>query len=94
MRLVYSRKGPTNSAERKFLDQCKAPEVQKRGWPDFLCYNGDEIICVEVKPAASHPLKVAQYRLMKSLAKYGVPCYKWSPDGGYKSIEDIGEDRI
>ena len=93
MSIDYSR-DPKNSAENAFAKQVKYAKLQKRGWPDFICFKDDEIYCVEVKPSASQPLEIWQYRVMKALNKKGIPCFKWSPDGGYKSIADIGEDRI
>ena len=42
----------TNKTEEKFAVRAVAKgwSVTKRGWPDYLCWRGDEVMCVEVKP--------------------------------------------
>jgi len=71
-----------NYLENEFAKKAKQLkwEVTKRGYPDFICYkpNGD-VVLVEVKPT-NHRLKKSQYKLMNALKKYGIKCYRWSPD--------------
>src|ERR1039457_2550031 len=42
----------SNKTEEKFSVRAVAKgwSVTKRGWPDYLCWRGDEVMCVEVKP--------------------------------------------
>ncbi len=61
--------------------------VSKKGWPDFLCIRGDDIILVEVKPKRSHRLKKHQYLVMTALTKAGLKCYRWTPEGFEKVTE-------
>ncbi len=79
-----------NEAEQNFAEWARSQgwEVTKRGWPDFICYRGDSLMLVEVKPRLTNRLKSGQHRLMNSLKKYGVKCYRWSPD---KNWLDNGE---
>lgn len=71
-----------NTAERSFAEAAREDgwEVTKRGYPDFICYRGDDVMLVEVKKNANTRLKLSQSRIMNFLAKRGVKCYKWSPD--------------
>jgi hypothetical protein len=65
-------------------------EVQKVGWPDFICYGqGGKIILVEVKPRAGSygRLNSNQERVLKALAAYGVPCFRWDPEAGLVQIK-------
>ena len=50
----------------------------KRGWPDFFCFRGDEIICVEVKNYNAQPLKKEQLQVMKFLVYKGINCFRWN----------------
>lgn len=61
-------------------------DVTKRGWPDFFCTRGGKIVCVEVKMKRSHNLKQSQAKVMRALASYGIPCFKWTPDAGFVPI--------
>jgi len=62
--------------------------------PDFACYKDNQFMLVEVKPDLSHHLSRHQYRLMSTLAKYGVPCFFWSPaDKEYKRVEQNREEK-
>lgn len=76
-----------NFAEKLFakIARSKGWEVTKRGYPDFICYKGDMLMLVEVKPQKNYRLKISQFRLMNKLSKYGVKCYKWSPDNDWIS---------
>lgn len=79
---------PRNEAERAFFEAARAKgwEVCKRGWPDFFCVRGEEIAVVEVKPRGDRELKAEQSTVLRALARYGVPCYRWSPDRGFERI--------
>ncbi len=66
-------------------------EAIKRGWPDFSIFvRSGKFVCVEVKPKDYHSLKYDQFSVMKALAGYGVPCYKWSPKHGFVQIHADG----
>ena len=84
---------PKNESEREFYDCAKDAGwcCSKKGYPDFFLYrekDGDlEIALVEVKPREGQPLKIMQLRILRALSNYGVPCYRWSPCGGFIKIE-------
>lgn len=63
-------------------------EVSKRGWPDFICFKGDQVMIVEVKPKGEHGLKMAQSRVMKVLAAAGLDVRRWSVDTGFDTDLD------
>ena len=73
---------PKNEAEGQLYDELtnRGWTVSKRGWPDFMCYKDDQVICVEVKRKEYHNLRKDQFRVMRVLASYGIPCFIWSPD--------------
>lgn len=81
------RRRPKNEAEAKFFDYATENgfDVCKRGWPDFIIEKNERIMCVEVKREGQR-LKEDQERVMRRLAAYGVPCYRWSPEEGFKRI--------
>ena len=85
---------PKNTAEGQLYDfiSGKGWTVVRSGYPDFFCVKDNKIICVEVKPRATDPLKTNQLKVMQMLAAYGVPCYKWSPDGGFEKVKPIKEE--
>lgn len=80
---------PQNPAEAQLYDYIsgKGWTVVRKGYPDFFCVKDNKIMCVEVKPRAADPLKTNQLKILQLLAAYGVPCYKWSPDGGFEKIQ-------
>jgi hypothetical protein len=82
---------PSNPSERRFAEEMHGRGwiVSKRGWPDFFCVGRrtGQVVLVEVKPAAHYKLKREQLAVLKTLAAYGVPCSRWSPDGGFVRIE-------
>jgi len=85
-----------NKAETEFVNMAvkNGWEVTKRGWPDFVCYKGRQLVLVEVKKAKTSHLKRQQYRLMQALSKRGIECYKWTPDIGMVPVspaKDIKE---
>ncbi len=83
-----------NPAERQLFQELISQgwQVTKRGWPDFACYKGDNLALIEVKPRRSRRLKRKQYQLMAALAKRGVKCFRWSPDGGFEPITPAVRD--
>lgn len=88
--LYKNQKKPKNPHERNCFDILNEDGwyVTKRGWPDFICFKKDEVIIVEVKPKRDHRLKRAQYKVMQALSRYGIKCYRWSPDVGFVSVTD------
>ena len=79
---------PKNPAEADCWDYMtrRGFKVTKRGWPDFFCWRDDEVMIVEVKPRGHMALKPRQMMIMKRLARYGVPCYRWSPEDGLVKV--------
>lgn len=75
-----SRQGAV--AERAFIEWAKAQSLtpSKRGWPDFLMVEGDDVIAVEVKQHRFVPLSADQHRVTQALIAYGIRCCVWSPD--------------
>ena len=71
-----------NTAEEVFATAARAKgwDVTKRGYPDFICYRGGEIMLVEVKPDKRHRLKKEQTRFKSEIEKRGVKVYRWSPE--------------
>lgn len=58
--------------------------VTGRGWPDFTVWGSDGSFgVVEALRHAEAPLKPTQEAVLEVLATYGVPCWTWSPDGGF-----------
>lgn len=61
--------------------------VSHKGWPDFMCWRDGQVCAVEVKPdVGSTQLRQEQKDVMKTLASFGIPCYKWSPEKGFEKI--------
>ena len=81
-------KGPRNPVEARLWDLLLSDgwECRRKGWPDIIAFKNGRIICVEVKPKRSHNLKRVQYKVLLALSEYGVPCYRWTPDGGFEGI--------
>lgn len=79
---------PKNKSEAQCYDKLHGDgwTLVKSGWPDFFCVKDGKIMCVEVKPKKTHSLKTNQKGIMELLASYGVPCFKWTPDGGFEQI--------
>ena len=80
---------PQNKAERALFEEMQKGgwELTRRGFPDFACFRGNELIFVEVKPSRSYRLKNTQRRVMLALAERGIKCFRWSPDT--KTLERI-----
>jgi len=75
-----------NKAEREFAETAEKNgwRVTKRGYPDFICYRGDDLMLVEVKGKPGRKLKRTQHSLMRILKrKYGVKCFRWTPSVGF-----------
>lgn len=81
---------PSNKAEAMLYDKLTKEgwTVTKSGYPDFFCVKDEKVVLVEVKPRKTDGLKTNQQRILELLSKYGVPCYKWSPDGGFEEIRE------
>lgn len=69
-------------AEQAFVNLARVNgwQVTGRGYPDFICYRNGELMLVEVKASKRHRLKSGQWLFMNTMKKYGVKCYRWSPD--------------
>ena len=81
-------KKPANPAERMCYDLLieQGWNVTKKGWPDFFCWTPNKFMVVEVKPRDRMDLRPRQGLILRRLAKYGVPCYRWSPGDGFVRI--------
>lgn len=79
---------PSNTAEAELWKELRDAgwEPTRRGWPDVIAYRGDQAVLIEVKPHKGRRLKREQLRVLRALARYGVPCYRWSPDGGLERM--------
>lgn len=93
MRALKPQRRPVNRAEGKFFDMAtsKGWELSKKGWPDFFCKKGDEIMLVEIKSKHTQHLSRHQEKIIRGLARYGVPCWFWTPVGGFEKI--VGESK-
>ncbi len=76
------------SAEEKLRALMKKDgwEVIHKGWPDFACVRDGEMLFIEVKGYRGEMLKEHQHFILTNLAKLGLNCYKWTPDGGFEQI--------
>ena len=85
-----------NRAEERFLQEAlKADwDATKQGWPDFICFKGDDVICVEVKTTENNPLRPEQIRVMNFLSSKGIKCFKYSLDGKMQPWEQIKEKEM
>jgi hypothetical protein len=85
---MSAQRRPQNAAEAQFYDEAVAEGwiPMKRGWPDFFLSRDGEIAVVEVKPKHSKRLKREQMTVLEALARFGVPAFRWSPDGGFEQI--------
>lgn len=78
-------KNKTEQGFAKFM-QNDGYQTTKRGIPDFLCWKGNEIIFVEVKPRGNHRLSQRQCRAIKVLMKAGIKCFRYDADLGLQAI--------
>ncbi len=79
-----------NEAERLFVERARLNGwfASKLGWPDFLCLDrAGRLNVVEVKTKAHHRLRASQKLVMYQLARMGVRCWKWTPDGGFERLD-------
>lgn len=86
-----------NLAEEAFCQwiEKRNYSVTKRGWPDFFCISGKgEIICVEVKDTAVHPLKREQQIVASFLKSHGIKTYRWDPTQQILEDTDAARARI
>jgi hypothetical protein len=69
-----------NRAELLFAEWAEQQgwQVTKRGWPDFICRRGTELMCVEVKDGSDH-LSAYQEQTATDLAARGIPVFEWRP---------------
>ena len=70
------RKTWPNKYEQAFAEKARdlGWDITKRGWPDFICYSGDEGIAVEVKPPGQQ-LRREQWLCMRLLSRFGIKCF-------------------
>ena len=90
---MKKRRTYKNTAEENFCQFIESLgfNVSKRGWPDFICWQNDRLICVEVKDTARHPLKKEQKFVMQKLSSFGIPCFRW--DNEKKHLEKIADSQ-
>jgi hypothetical protein len=69
-------------AELLFAEWAQAQgwQVTKRGWPDFICRRGEDLMCVEVKDG-SDCLSAWQQQTAADLAARGIPVFEWRRPG-------------
>ena len=93
-KLKRSNGAPTNPTEAALYRQLDAEgwTILRRGWPDFYCIRGDELMLVEVKAKKDNRLRAEQGEVLYGLGRRGIPCFKWSPNGGLERV--TGEMRI
>ena len=79
---------PLWEAEGQLQDKLERDgwKVVHKGWPDFACVRNGEMIFVEVKNYRGEMLKRDQHYILTNLAKLGLKCYKWTPDGEFERI--------
>lgn len=79
-----------NTAENEFAIAARKNgwSITKKGYPDFICYKGDELMLVEVKANGNGRLKTSQQKFMNTISKYGVKCYKWYPEKNWLRIKE------
>jgi hypothetical protein len=76
-----------NKTEEKFATRALARgwSVTKRGWPDFLCWKGHDVMCVEVKQEGQD-LSTHQKLVTQKLTALGLKCYRWTPVTGFVKL--------
>jgi len=75
-----------NASERAFVEQAimQGWKVTKRGWPDFICFRDGQVRVVEVKSRAGRVINRKQSAIIDTLKSFGMPCYRWDPEAGYR----------
>ena len=78
-----------NDAEAHFEQEMMSNgwAVSKRGWPDFICYRGAEVIFIEVKPTSTSSLSRPQRVVMEILQKHGLTCLRWDTQNGFTDLD-------
>ena len=78
------------AAEAKFKCEAikKGWKVLRNGWPDYLIYKDDQIAFVEVKDKGDW-LKPNQIEMLSLLSKFGLKCFTWRPDKGFKRFKNV-----
>ena len=73
-----------NKTEKLFKDLAEANgwEATKKGYPDFICYRGDELVMVEVKSLTGN-LSPGQVKFREEMTKRGIKCVVWRPNSGF-----------
>jgi len=79
---------PLKTAEDKLREKLEGDGwvVTHKGWPDFACVRDGEMMFIEVKQYKGEMLKREQHFILTNLAKLGLNCYKWTPDGLFEQI--------
>jgi hypothetical protein len=77
-----------NDAETMFAEWARSEgwTPTKAGWPDFLCFRGDEVMAVEVK--WSDGLSQYQRAACDLLALHGIRVFVWTPPGPLMPVRD------
>lgn len=86
----YAEVPGANEAERQFAAWAieQGWSITKRGWPDFICRRGQEMMCVEVKSGSDH-LSHAQQATASDLAAHGIPCFEWRPPNCWDETDGV-----
>lgn len=86
-RADFMPKLPTNSTEREamLLLERGGVDVYRRGAPDFMCLWGGRVVFVEVKRDGQRPTD-EQEEYMRTLEFHGIPCFVWTPSGGFSRV--------
>jgi len=84
---VSSSVGKSTKVERAFVNSVgNNYKILRRGWPDFCCVGLDGTVSgVEVK-APSDKLSIYQRDMARILSSFGIDCYSWKPNTGYKRL--------
>ncbi len=64
-------------------------KVVHKGWPDFACVRDGEMVFVEVKGYRGEMLRKEQHFILTNMAKLGLDCFKWTPNGGFERITEV-----
>ena len=79
---------PLKTAEDKLREKLEGDgwTITHKGWPDFACIRDGQMMFVEVKNYKGEMLKKQQHFMLTHLARLGLNCFKWTPDGGFEKI--------
>lgn len=85
--LNFNPKNP-NTTEAAFTRRATSLgwAVIKRGFPDYICWQGNQVIFVEVKPEGDD-LSIYQQLVMQLLLGLGLQCFKWTPLKGLQKLK-------